>query len=376
MLVGLGFSPKPARVALEASNGNVDRALHFLGAPEGQAKEKKRGQGPELYPNQVNASRSKKNEKKKDDTGKSSRYRSHGRSHTSGDGRRHHHQTRSHDSPPPEPAAPPAYQSFPGAYNEYDQCDPGDDIDEYDVEAITFNRDTNISSKVSDKSSASNTDSEDELIEAYVVQDDRHQHQAPPPYYYDRQQQAPPPYYYDSQQQAPPPYYYDRQQHAPPPLVPSVPTPVAQPETCEAPEKPKESQDANRNINIGGQQASANAQASSSSGRNHGDDDCWLVTVTINRYSLIACVVIWLVIIICFVVFGLTAETTTNPVTGEPETEPNASIYIAVAAIMILCVWGCICCCYHYDCDYGGGQSQAQSQSQSVVVNNIMPSSN
>lgn len=296
MLVGLGFSPNSARVALEASNGNVDDALDFLVAPGGQLKEKKTGvsshgrgknapatsddekmqprhskknrssgPGPELSPNQVNPSRSRTSEKKKGGTGTSHHHRSHGHSgsHSSGDSRRHH-------------PAPPAQQSFPGAYSEYGQYDPGDEFDEYDVEATRFNRDTNVL----DNSSASNTDPEEELIEAYVVRDDHHQ-------------------------QAPQPYYYDQEQRAPPPFVPCAPTAVAQPET--PPEKPKEPQDANRNINNGGPSGSANAQALSSLGRNHGDD-CWLITT--NRYSLIGCGVIWLVIIICFVVTGLTAKST------------------------------------------------------------------
>lgn len=44
MLVGLGFSPKPAREALDASKGNVDDAIEFLLAAKGwQSKEKKEG---------------------------------------------------------------------------------------------------------------------------------------------------------------------------------------------------------------------------------------------------------------------------------------------------------------------------------------------
>lgn len=104
----------------------------------------------------------------------------------------------------------------------------------------------------------------------------------------------------------------------------------------------------------------------------HHDHDCWLVTT--NRYSLIGCTVIWLVIIICAVVGALTAKTTTDPVTGEQVVEPNAFTYIAAFAILFVSVWACICCGYRCDCDYWyGGQSQSQAQSQSQSMNMVGP---
>jgi hypothetical protein len=346
MLVGLGFSPKLAREALDASKGNVDDAIEFLIAAKGQqSKEQKEGvsshagnsdPGPELTPNQAKPSTSQTSEKKKDGTSESHRrHGSNGHSyssrHSNGDSHRHHdrdHRSRRDDSPLPEPALP-ARPSFPGAYRESNGHFPNDDYNEYDVEANRFNRDTNISS-------GSNTDSDEELIEAYVVRD-------------------------------------DRQQQAPPPVVRRAPAPPAQPEEREAQKEPKDAKEpqpqnfGNRIINFG----DTNSSAQSNSSVGHHDHDCWLVTT--NRYSLICCTVLWLVIIICVLVGALTAKTTTDPVTGEQVAEPNAFTYIAAFAILIVSVWACICCCYRCDCDYWYGQSQSQAQSQSQSMNVVGP---